>query len=255
MPPRSTINQLPDEQFQFVIEAINRGQSDRQICLDFETQFGTALSKGKLDRWRAKVGDDLAEQYRLSRYQATQLLEHLDQTDVDKFTLVMSHIEDHLLTVMRQITSRNPLDLLAIRQREGEQRVKERMVQLKRKELAFEQEREQRTDSLVQDRLQITLAAWRFIVSWITSKNPEATARIVQRREQFESEMTEYFKKRFSRPMEELRKAAHNRRRGNPIPTPLLSGIVCHPIHLRYAATLNHRSPSRRPVPIRGRCH
>jgi hypothetical protein len=49
MPPRSTINQLLGEQFQFVIDTINRGQSDREICIDFETQFGTSLSKGSLD--------------------------------------------------------------------------------------------------------------------------------------------------------------------------------------------------------------
>jgi hypothetical protein len=48
MPPRSTINQLPGEQFQF-IDAINRGQSDREICIDFEAQFGHSLSKGSLD--------------------------------------------------------------------------------------------------------------------------------------------------------------------------------------------------------------
>jgi hypothetical protein len=34
------IERLPDEQYQFVIDAVGAGSTDRQICADFEKNFG-----------------------------------------------------------------------------------------------------------------------------------------------------------------------------------------------------------------------
>ena len=105
MPPRFTIDRLPEEQFQFVIDTINSGASDREICAAFEQQFETPLAKSSLERWRKASGDELVQRYRLARYQATQLLENLEQTDADKLGVIVASVEDRLLTSMRQMKS------------------------------------------------------------------------------------------------------------------------------------------------------
>ena len=65
---------------------------------------------------------------RLARYQATQLLENLEETDADKLGVIVASVEDRLLTSMRQITSEDPLKLLSVCQKEGDRRLKERML-------------------------------------------------------------------------------------------------------------------------------
>ena len=170
-----TIERLPNDQYQFVIDAVNGGRTDREMCDAFEKQFGVPLARSSLARWRDAAGKDLAQQYRLARFQATQLLESLQQTNAQKFDLVMATVDDRLLTTLRQITSQDPLRLLAAYQKEGGRRLTQRMVGLSEKELALEEEHDRKRESLQSDRLLIGIEVWRFMLGWLKDKEPEAS--------------------------------------------------------------------------------
>lgn len=140
---RHVVRDLDDEQFQFVIESIIGGMNDREISAAFEKLFEAPLAKSSLARWRASAGDELAERYRLARYQASQLLTNLKEEDADKFQVVMGNIEDRLLTATRQVISQDPVKLLRIRLDEEKRRLKERELALKEKALDLEIEKAQ----------------------------------------------------------------------------------------------------------------
>lgn len=141
MPRRHVVEQLPDEQFQFVINTIIAGDTDREISAAFQQEFKTKLSKSSLARWREVTGDELAERYRLTRFQAKQLLEDLQEEGADKYQLVMSNIEDRMLTAMREVISQDPIKLLGIQQEEKRRQLKHEELQLKRETLELERER------------------------------------------------------------------------------------------------------------------
>ena len=164
MSARFAIERLPSDQYQFVIDAVIAGRTDREICDAFEKQFGAPLAKSCLGRWREAAGQDLAQQYRLTRFQATQLLECLEQTGADKFELVMATVEDRLLTAMRQIAAADPLKLLALRQKEGGRRLRQRMVELKEKKLDIKEQRALSWESFERDEVEIAIATWRFVL-------------------------------------------------------------------------------------------
>src|ERR1700754_984829 len=100
---RHVVRDLNDEQFSFVIEAIIEGLTDREISAAFEKTFEQPLAKSSLGRWRKKSGEELAERYRLARFQSKQLLTDLKQEDADKYQVVIDNIEDRLLTATRQV--------------------------------------------------------------------------------------------------------------------------------------------------------
>src|SRR5256885_136701 len=103
---RSVVRDLDEGEFDFVINAIIAGDTDREISLAFETQFGKRLAKSSLNRWRKSAGDELADRYRLARYQAGQLLIDLQEEDQDKYQVVIGNIEDRLLTATREVISK-----------------------------------------------------------------------------------------------------------------------------------------------------
>jgi hypothetical protein len=138
---RHVIRDLNDEQFTFVIEAIISGDTDREISAAFEKQFGQPLAKSSLNRWRDAAGNELAERYRLARYQAKQLLSDLQAEDADKFQVVIGNIEDRLLTATRELISKDPVKLLRIRLDEQKRRLKEREINLKERQLDLELEK------------------------------------------------------------------------------------------------------------------
>jgi hypothetical protein len=141
MPRQHVIRELDDAQFTYVIEAIILGLTDREICAGFEEQFGQRLAKSSLNRWRIAAGNELAERYRLARYQARQLLTDLKQEDADKFQVVIGNIEDRLLTATREVISNDPVKLLRIRLDEEKRRLKERELSLKERQLDLELEK------------------------------------------------------------------------------------------------------------------
>jgi hypothetical protein len=116
---RHVVRDLDETQFDFVINAIIAGDTDREISLTFEQTFGQPLAKSSLNRWRKSAGDELADRYRLARYQAKQLLTELKEGDEDKYRVVIGNIEDRLLMATREVISKDPVKLLKIRQDEG----------------------------------------------------------------------------------------------------------------------------------------
>jgi hypothetical protein len=197
MPPRFTIDRLPEEQFQFVVDAINSGASDREICAAFEKQFETPLARSSLERWRKASGDELAQGYRLARYQATQLLENLEETDADKLSVIMATVENRLLTSMRQITSEDPLKLLAACQKEGDRRLKERMLELKEREFAVKLERERLTETMDRRRLQIGIDTWQMILDLLKARNPGAFAILAKHTKEIATGLGVHLSERF----------------------------------------------------------
>ena len=106
---RSVVTELDDDQFTFVVESIIGGLTDREISAAFEKEFSQKLAKSSLSRWRKKAGNELADRYRLARYQSRQLLADLnEEEDADKFQVVMGNLEDRLLTATRQVIALDP---------------------------------------------------------------------------------------------------------------------------------------------------
>src|ERR1700674_3023103 len=99
MSSRHKVEQLPDDEFQFVIQAIIDGGTDRTIAAAFQKQFNKPLAKSSLSRWREVTGNELAERYRITRFQAAQLLKDLkEDPEADKYGIVLAQIEERLLT-------------------------------------------------------------------------------------------------------------------------------------------------------------
>lgn len=138
---RHVVRDLDDEQFTFVIEAIIAGLTDREISASFNERFKQPLAKSSLNRWRESAGNELAERYRLARYQARQLLTDLKDEDANKFQVVIGNIEDRLLTATRHVISQDPVKLLRIRLDEEKRRLKEREIKLKERQLELEFEK------------------------------------------------------------------------------------------------------------------
>ncbi len=138
---RHVVKDLNEQEFDFVINAIIAGDTDREISMAFEAEFAKRLAKSSLNRWRKSAGDELADRYRLARYQAGQLLADLKEEDKDKFQVVIRNIEDRLLTATREVISKDPVKLLRIRQEEERRRLREKELALKREQLELEREK------------------------------------------------------------------------------------------------------------------
>jgi hypothetical protein len=135
---RHAVRELDDEQFTFVIDSIIANRTDREISSAFGEKFASPLAKSSLNRWRSAAGDELAERYRLVRYQARQLLVDLKEEDQDAFQVVMRNIEDRLLTATREVIAADPVQMLKIRLDEEKRRLKERELKLKERLLDLE---------------------------------------------------------------------------------------------------------------------
>lgn len=141
MPRRHVVRDLSDEEFQFVIDLLIDGATDREVELAFSKQFNKKLAKSSFGRWRKAVGDQLADRYRLARYTAKQLLVDLDEEGANKYQVVIGNIEDRLLTSMREVIAQDPIKLLGIRQEEEKRRLKERELTLKERVVKLEEEK------------------------------------------------------------------------------------------------------------------
>lgn len=142
MPRKSAVAKLPPEQFEFVISAIINGDTDREISFAFKEKFGTKLAKSSLNRWREAAGNELADRYRLARFQARQLLEDLkEDADADKYQIIMRSVEDKLLTATREVIASDPIKVLRIRQEEEKRRLKEKELDVRKEQLQLEREK------------------------------------------------------------------------------------------------------------------
>ena len=181
---RHVVKDLDNAQFEFVISAIINGDTDREISVNFEEQFDRRLAKSSLNRWRTAAGNELAERYRLARYQARQLLTDLKEEDEQKYQIVIGNIEDRLLTATREVISADPVKLLKIRQEEEKLRLKGRALELKGKQLELEREKAERAANLQKDRFKIAADTWQFILLWLTQHNPSTADVLTKSSEQ-----------------------------------------------------------------------
>ena len=142
MPPRFTVDKLPEEQFEFLIRLITNGGTDRSVPRDFEKEFNVKLAPSSFSRWRKAVGNEIADRHKFGKALAKQVIEDLGMDeDADKFQVIMESIGDRIITAGREIISQDPLKLLAIRQKEEDRRLKERDLQLKERALDLEREK------------------------------------------------------------------------------------------------------------------
>jgi hypothetical protein len=142
---KSTVDKLPDEQFDFVIAAILNGWTDREISSLFEKEFKAELPKSSLNTWRNKAGNELAERYRLKRFQVRSFVEQLKDEGIDvaedKYSHIIQSLEDHLLTDERNLLAQNPMKLLFARQEDERLKIKRETLELKREQIALERQK------------------------------------------------------------------------------------------------------------------
>jgi hypothetical protein len=138
---RNKVEKLPETEFDFVIRAVTNGRTDREISAEFEAAFGSKLDKNSINRWRSTVGEELADRYKLARFQAKQLREDLALEDADDYQNVIKNIEERLLTATREVVRQDPVKLLMVRQQEEKMRLKRDEIELKQKQLEFDRER------------------------------------------------------------------------------------------------------------------
>src|SRR5205085_8802208 len=141
MASRHVVRDLADEEFEFVISGILNGATDRELSTAFQSTFNKKLAKSSLARWREATGNELAERYRLARFQAKQLLADLKQEDGDKYQIVMQTVEDRLLTATREVITQDPMKLLRVSQQEQKRKLQEKRLDLQREQLELEREK------------------------------------------------------------------------------------------------------------------
>ncbi len=174
MPRRYAVAQLPAKELEFVIQRILDGKTDREVSAAYKEQFNKKLSKSALNRWREAAGNELADRYRIARFQAQQLLEDVKEDDAGAYQVIFKNIEDRLLTATREVISADPVKMLRIRQEEEKRRLKERELELKREDLAFQREKADRESSLQKDRFGIAAETWKYILFWMSQKDSHA---------------------------------------------------------------------------------
>lgn len=138
---RHAITELNDEQFNFVIGALLEGLTDREVCAAFEREYGDALAKSSLHRWRKAAGDELIERFRLARFQARQIRESVGADESQSYEIILKDLEDQLLASTRKFTAENPLKLLFARQEEENLKIKREKLELDKQKLEFEREK------------------------------------------------------------------------------------------------------------------
>jgi hypothetical protein len=188
---RHVVRDLDEAQFDFVINAIIGGSTDREISLAFEQQFASPLSKSSLNRWRKSAGNELADRYNLARYQAKQLLIDLKEEDQDKYQVVIRNIEDRLLTATREVIAKDPVKLLKIRQEEERRRLREKELALKERKLEFDKQRAEREERMSADQLGIAAEVWKLILFWFSQNEPTTADRLTRHSEELLAHLEE----------------------------------------------------------------
>jgi|ERR1041385_602933 hypothetical protein len=193
MPARHKIDQLPDDQLKFVLDHIIDGETDREICFAFEDQFKTKLAKSSLGRWRKAAGDELADRYRMTRYQAKQLIEDMKlDPDSDKHAVVMQSIEDQLLTATRKVVSQDPFKLIIIQQEEKRRKLQSQKLALEERKQAFAEEQARKSEQLQHDRLKIGVDVWQFVLSSLLKLEPTAADLLTKHSEEIVNGLEAY---------------------------------------------------------------
>lgn len=173
---KHTVEQLLDEQFDFVITEILNGKTDREISAAFQALYEIPLPKSSLNTWRNAAGNELAERYRLKRFQVRSFVEQLQkegiEVDDDKYAHIIDSLEDHLLTNERDLIAQNPMKLLFARQEDERLKIKREQIDLNRQKLDFEKQKHDREAAVRVDRLRIAADVWKFILFWFNENEP-----------------------------------------------------------------------------------
>jgi hypothetical protein len=141
---RHVVEDLNEEQLDFVLRCITDGDNDREVCVKFEQKFkeeNLTLAKSSLHRWRKASGDELIERYRLARFQAKALREQIGEDEKDDYQVVMKNIEERLLMATRDVIKQDPMRLLNARQEEERLRLKREKLELDKAQLEFDREK------------------------------------------------------------------------------------------------------------------
>lgn len=142
MARRHVVEELNEEQLDFVLRCFADNDNDREVSLKFERKFdGLKLAKSSLHRWRTASGEEMIEKYRMARWQAKALREQLGEDDKSDYEIVIKNIEERLLTATREVIKQNPLRLLNARQEEERLKLKREKLALDRQQLEFDRER------------------------------------------------------------------------------------------------------------------
>lgn len=192
MGQRSSVEKLPDEEFDFVINCFLNNLNDREVSLQFENTYGKKLPKSNIASWRAKAGNELIDRYRMARFQAKQLRENLELEEGEDYQNVIKNIEEHLLTATRRVIHENPAKLLLARQREEQFRLKREQIELKKKELDWEREKFERTQNLQSDKFKIASESWKYILAYFTNLNSPVADSLTQHSKELIEGLGEY---------------------------------------------------------------
>lgn len=182
---KSTVERLPDDQFDFVIRAILAGATDREISSGFEKTFKSPLPKSSLNTWRNKAGNELAERYRLRRFQVQTFVETLKAEGVDvsddKYARSIENIEDQLLTNERDLINADPVKLLGLRQEEERLRIKREQIDLNKQKLDFEIAKHESEKAVRVDRLAIGAKVWQVVMLFMNENEPHIADAMTRR--------------------------------------------------------------------------
>lgn len=175
MARRHVVEELNEDQLDFVLRCFADGDNDREVCVKFEAAFKKeklTLAKSSLHRWRKAAGDELIDRYRLARFQAKALVEQIGEEDKNKYQIAIENIEEQLLTATRRAIKENPSKMLLVRQREENFKLRREKLELERTKLAWDKEKFERSQSLSADRFKIASDTWTFILSYFLQNDP-----------------------------------------------------------------------------------
>lgn len=144
MARRHVVENLNEEQLDFVLRCLTDGDNDREVCVKFENRFkeeNLTLAKSSLHRWRKASGDEMIERYRIARFQAKALREQIGEDEKDDYQIIIKNIEERLLTATREVIKQNPMKLLNARQEEERLKLKREKLELDKAQLEFDRER------------------------------------------------------------------------------------------------------------------
>jgi hypothetical protein len=158
MAPRHRVAQLNQAEFDFVLTQILNGATDRAISAAFEAEFRRPLAKSSLNRWRKSAGDELADRFRIARFQALSLKQEL-KSGQGSYDALITDIEDRLLVSAREALREDPHKLLAALQEERRQEIQRRKLELERERLELERRKIESQARTPQDAATIALEA------------------------------------------------------------------------------------------------
>ena len=142
---RTTVDSLPRDQRDFVINLCNEHKTDRQISAAFEDKFGASLPKSSLNYWRNAYGNEMVERYGIQRMLVKSFVSELAAKGVDvkedHYAQLIDDLEEHLLAKTADLVSQDPLKLLAARQEDERLRIKREVIDLNRERLVLERQK------------------------------------------------------------------------------------------------------------------